>query len=142
VIIDATSVNKLTRGMNTRTGRNIATSNDRRLSSDRQYLGNARPTTSRTPLNAASARNNAMHPVAIAVSFAIINVEVRQGSIRKRFTVRSSTSPANAIAVAATTKRMQNDEDVRSDSSHGIARSRVRIKILRHPKSNTSQSDR
>jgi hypothetical protein len=46
------------------------------------------------------------------------------------------------MAVAATTKRMQKDEAVKSDSSQGLAPSRIRTKTPAHPKSNASQSDR
>ena len=85
----------------------------------RQYCGKAKPINSITPLNAARARTRARQPVTIAVSFAVIIVDVRHGSMRSRLTVRSSTSPANAIAVAATTKNMQIVDDNPSDMPHG-----------------------
>jgi hypothetical protein len=118
---DATSEKTPKRTMSMRKLIHDGSSNGRLFTSVRQIRGNARPISSKTPLNDAMARNNATQPVRIAVSFAIISVDVRHGSIRRRPTVRSSTSPANAIAVAATIKKMQNIDDVSSEFSQGLA---------------------
>ena len=110
------------------------------LLSVRQIRGNARPITSKTPPSAASARNSARQPDKIAVSFAAISVDVRQGSIRRKPTVRSSTSPANAIAVAATRKKTQKIDDVNNEMNHGEACSRMITYRQTHPKSNASHN--